>query len=189
MASASASGDRIVDVGWHPPRPSNTSIAQAKALEGRSILSVHRTGKHMVLELGRFRPAGVSSVDRTPPRRRSWMIHLGMTKVTARDHSRGPIAPHTHTRVSRWQAAEFALLINAASAGRFATSPGAMGSRAGAEPLTIQATIRMFCQAPSRQRAESVAARRRKGNIYAVREVSRVNIRPRRRAGQLTGLN
>jgi len=47
-------GDRIVEVWFGGKRePFKTPAArQAKGLEGRSILEVHRTGKHIVCELG-----------------------------------------------------------------------------------------------------------------------------------------
>jgi len=47
-------GDRIVEVWFGGKRePFKTPAArQAKGLEGRSILEVHRTGKHIVLRAG-----------------------------------------------------------------------------------------------------------------------------------------
>ena len=47
-------GDRIVEVWFGSHRePFKTPPArQARGLEGRAILAVHRTGKHIVCELG-----------------------------------------------------------------------------------------------------------------------------------------
>jgi formamidopyrimidine-DNA glycosylase len=47
-------GDRIVEVwfGGHREPFKTPAARQAKGLEGRSILAVHRTGKHIVCELG-----------------------------------------------------------------------------------------------------------------------------------------
>src|ERR1035437_1603638 len=47
-------GDRIVEVwfGRHPQPFKTPAVRQARGLEGRAILAVHRTGKHIVCELG-----------------------------------------------------------------------------------------------------------------------------------------
>ena len=47
-------GDRIVEVwfGRHPQPFKTPAARQARGLEGRAILAVHRTGKHIVCELG-----------------------------------------------------------------------------------------------------------------------------------------
>ncbi len=66
-------GDRIVQV-WFAshPQPFKTPPArQAKGLAGRAILAVHRTGKHIVFELGRPADAArrtAHATDRTPRR-------------------------------------------------------------------------------------------------------------------------
>lgn len=59
-------GDRILEAwfGSHPEPFKTPAALQAKGLEGRTILAVHRTGKHLVCELGR--PGGV-------PRPALWM--------------------------------------------------------------------------------------------------------------------
>ena len=73
---------------------------QARGLEGRAILAVHRTGKHIVCELG---PADgsplVESVDKSSAQ---WIVHLGMTGrllVTTPD---APVAAHTHAPLRPW---------------------------------------------------------------------------------------
>ena len=121
-------GDRIVEVWFGGKRePFKTPAAhQAKGLEGRAILEVHRTGKHIVCELGAadvspllirlsneishpsrknknaarvgHPNAGVTEQNGQP--RAQWIVHLGMTGrllVTTPD---APVAPHTHARVS-----------------------------------------------------------------------------------------
>jgi formamidopyrimidine-DNA glycosylase len=87
-------GDRIVEVWFGSHRePFKTSAAQqAKGLGGRAMIAVHRTGKHIVCELG---PAN----DRALDVKAQWIVHLGMTGrllVTAADL---PVAAHTHARL------------------------------------------------------------------------------------------
>jgi formamidopyrimidine-DNA glycosylase len=121
-------GDRIVEVWFGGKRePFKTPAArQAKGLEGRSILEVHRTGKHIVCELGtadgsplsirasnkvshpsrknkdaaRVRHPGAGLGEQESEPTAQWIVHLGMTGrllVTTPD---APVAPHTHARVS-----------------------------------------------------------------------------------------
>ena len=94
-------GERIVQA-WFcaHKQPFKTPPAQqAKGLEGRAILAVHRTGKHIVCELG-ARPAGGGALDESGGEiRRQWIVHLGMTGrllVTTPD---APLAAHTHARL------------------------------------------------------------------------------------------
>src|SRR5208283_3322704 len=79
-------GDRIVHAWFGSHRePFKTSPArQAKGLEGRVLLAVHRTGKHIVCELGPF--AGKSNQELRPGRKNpqpeaalpdaQWIVHL-----------------------------------------------------------------------------------------------------------------
>ena len=101
-------GDRIVEVWFGGKRePFKTPAArQARGLEGRTILAVHRTGKHIVCELGAAadRPldqrGGSPLVECASEPSAQWIVHLGMTGrllVTTPD---APGAPHTHARVS-----------------------------------------------------------------------------------------
>ncbi|MGB9406826.1 MAG: DNA-formamidopyrimidine glycosylase family protein, partial [Terracidiphilus sp.] len=93
-------GDRIVAVWFSGHRePFKTPPArQARGLEGRAILAVHRTGKHIVCELGTA--CGSPSVECAGEPDAQWIVHLGMTGrllVTTPD---APVAPHTHARLS-----------------------------------------------------------------------------------------
>ena len=103
-------GDRIVEVWFGSYRePFKTPPArQAKGLEARSILAVHRTGKHIVCELGGTfeRERDLASLEAAPtgPRAETpaaqWIVHLGMTGrllVTTPD---APLATHTHARLT-----------------------------------------------------------------------------------------
>lgn len=102
-------GDVIVDSWFSSHRePFKTRPArQAKGLAERSILSVHRAGKHIVVELGPQREAGVVSdrkFDQGGHSSAQWIVHLGMTGrllVTTPD---GPVA-RTLMPGSHWPAA------------------------------------------------------------------------------------
>jgi formamidopyrimidine-DNA glycosylase len=114
-------GDRIVHAWFGAHRePFKTPPArQARGLEGRVLLAVHRTGKHIVCELGppldpsagspslpHPRPGRTKAGNPTsmPPQAQrpaaQWIVHLGMTGrllVTTPD---APVAAHTHARLS-----------------------------------------------------------------------------------------
>src|ERR1035441_10661855 len=79
-------GDRIVEAwfGRHLEPFKTPAARQARGLEGRVILAVHRTGKHIVCELGiadgslRSHPdAGLVDLESKPEAQ--WIVHLGMT--------------------------------------------------------------------------------------------------------------
>src|SRR5450631_2562580 len=104
-------GDRIVHVwfGRHREPFKTPPARQASGLEGRVLLAVHRTGKHIVCELGSEKPpANESSATRKTKGNAlpsdqpdaQWIVHLGMTGrllVTTPD---APVAAHTHARLS-----------------------------------------------------------------------------------------
>jgi formamidopyrimidine-DNA glycosylase len=179
-------GDRIVEVWFGSHRePFKTPPArQAKGLEGRSILAVERVGKHIVCTLGPAEGPTKSEAQ--------WIVHLGMTGrllVTTPD---GPVAAHTHARLTlasgrelrfvdprRFGRLEFRDLQRTAGFG----SPGK-------EPLAIGAEefARLF---HGRKLAIKAALLNQTllagvGNIYADESLFRAGIRPRRMAGRLT---
>lgn len=125
-------GDRIVET-WFSGRrePFKTPPSrQASGLEGRTILAIHRTGKHIVCELGaaeaslaseKLRPVkGAGSSASANPAKSSrassperslppdspvapsaqWIVHLGMTGRLLVTGGDAPVAPHTHARLS-----------------------------------------------------------------------------------------
>ncbi|MGD0801164.1 MAG: bifunctional DNA-formamidopyrimidine glycosylase/DNA-(apurinic or apyrimidinic site) lyase [Terracidiphilus sp.] len=161
-------GDRIAEVWFGSHRePFKTPPAlQAKGLDGRVILAVHRTGKHIVCELGAadgnsfispkngvevphpsrknkdearvgHRGAGLEELERRATAQ--WIVHLGMTGrllVTTPD---APLAPHTHARLSLTSGRELRF-VDPRRFGRLEfrdLSRTAGFSAPGADPLTI----------------------------------------------------
>ena len=183
-------GDRIVDVWFASHRePFKTSAArQARGLEGRSFVTVHRTGKHIVCELSE--PGPVPTGTGTPAAQ--WIVHLGMTGrllVTTPD---APVAPHTHARLTLASGRELRF-VDPRRFGRLEfldlTRVGGF-SGPGAEPLTIgpEEFVKLF-----RGRTLAIKAAMLNqtllagvGNIYADESLFRAGIRPRRAAGRLT---
>jgi formamidopyrimidine-DNA glycosylase len=190
-------GDRIVEVsfGTHREPFKTPPSRQAKALEGRSILSVHRTGKHIVLELGLVqtgRSAIPPSIEDASRADAQWIVHLGMTGRLLVTTPEGPIAPHTHARLTLASGREIRF-VDPRRFGRLdfrdlQKSRGFVGP--GAEPLSIGPTE--FAALFRRRKLAIKAALLNQsllagvGNIYADESLFRAGIRPRRRAGQLT---
>lgn len=184
---ARVEGDRIVQAwfGSHPEPFKTPAAMQAEGLEGRIILSVHRTGKHIVCELG------------TGAKRRSqpcsqWIVHLGMTGrllVTAPD---APLAPHTHARLTLASGRELRF-VDPRRFGRLEFRDLGCGggfAAAGAEPLTV-GTEEFTALFKGRRLAIKAALLNQSllsgvGNIYADESLFRAGIRPRRMAGRLT---
>ncbi len=184
------SGDRIAEVWFGSHRePFKTPAArQAKGLEGRIVLSVHRTGKHLVCELGPATSAG----KRGSKPEAQWIVHLGMTGrllVTTPD---APVALHTHARLTLASGREIRF-VDPRRFGRLEfrdLERMASFSGAGAEPLTIGAEA--FAALFRGRRLSIKAALLNQtlltgvGNIYADESLFRAGIRPRRMAGRLT---
>jgi formamidopyrimidine-DNA glycosylase len=206
-------GDRIVEVwfGGHREPFKTPPARQAKGLEGRAILAVHRTGKHIVCELGPAdgnirshssrknkdaarvgRPgADLDEPDGAPSAQ--WIVHLGMTGRLLVTTPNGPLAAHTHARLSLASGRELRF-VDPRRFGRLEfreLSRGSGFSAAGADPLAIdgEAFAALF---RGRKQAIKTALLNQKllsgvGNIYADESLFRAGIRPKRRAGRLTG--
>lgn len=195
--NARVRGDRILDVWFASHRqPFKTPAArQARGLEGRTILDVHRTGKHIVFELGTMDRPLSSPAAKVPVAQLSvaqWIVHLGMTGrllVTAPD---APLAPHTHARLLLAAGRELRF-VDPRRFGRLefrdlARRQGFTGP--GAEPLTIDAAA-FAALFRERRIAIKPALLNQKllsgvGNIYADESLFRAGIRPRKAAGRLT---
>jgi formamidopyrimidine-DNA glycosylase len=191
-------GKRIIEVlfGSHPQPFKTPAAKQARELEGRAILAVHRTGKHIVFELG---PA---SADAGSPGHRvassqskpeaQWIVHLGMTGSLLVSAPGASVAAHTHARLSLSNGRELRF-VDPRRFGRLEfrnLTRGAGFSAPGAEPLTIgqQDFAALF---RGRRLAIKAALLNQTllsgvGNIYADESLYRAGIRPRRRAGRLT---
>lgn len=185
-------GDRIVEAwfGGHREPFKTPAARQAKGLEGRVILGVHRTGKHIVWELGTAEVQALAGGSGQPDAQ--WIVHLGMTGrllVTTPD---GPVADHTHARL-RLKSGREIRFVDPRRFGRLELrdlrrTAGFAG--AGKEPLTIGAEefAGVF---RGRKLAIKAALLNQSlltgvGNIYADESLFRAGIRPRRRAGRLT---
>ena len=185
-------GQRIVEAwfGSHREPFKTPAVRQAKYLIERRIESVHRTGKHIVVELGQqgsgkapTRPGEIAA---------QWIVHLGMTGrllVTTPD---APVLKHTHARV-RLQSGGELRFVDPRRFGRLEfrdLSKGSGFAGPGAEPLTIESEefAKLF---RGRKLAIKAALLNQGllsgvGNIYADESLFRAGIRPRRRAGRLT---
>jgi formamidopyrimidine-DNA glycosylase len=196
--NARVRGDRIVEAWFSSYRePFKTPPRrQARELAGRSILSVHRTGKHIVCELGPQKDNPAAHGRRNPEVSRKpqaqWIVHLGMTGrllVTAPDV---PQAPHTHARLCLEGGSELRF-VDPRRFGRLEfrdldRTEGFAGP--GAEPLSIGAEdfASLF---RGRKLAMKAALLNQSllsgvGNIYADESLFQAGIRPTRRAGRLS---
>ena len=172
-------GDRIVEVwfGGHREPFKTPPARQAKGLEGRAILAVHRTGKHIVCEL---KPAA------------QWIVHLGMTGRLLVTTPEASVAPHTHARLSLASGRELRF-VDPRRFGRLEfrdLSRGNGFSAAGADPLEVTAEefVTLF---HTRRLAIKAALLNQKllsgvGNIYADESLFRAGIRPRRPSARLS---
>ena len=180
-------GDRILEV-WlssYPQPFKNPPIEQAAGLEGRVILDVHRTGKHIVCELGD--PDG--TIGDVPTAQ--WIVHLGMTGRLLVTTPEGPVAAHTHARVTLASGREMRF-VDPRRFGRLEfreleQREGFTGP--GTEPMTVskEAFARLF---KGRKLAIKAALLNQSllhgvGNIYADESLFRAGIRPKRMAGRL----
>lgn len=192
-------GDRIVAAWFGSHRqPFKTSPAeQAAGLEGRIFLSVHRTGKHIVCELGaapsekRLLPTPIDALAEMQAEAQ-WIVHLGMTGRLLVSAANAPLAPHTHARLTLASGRELRF-VDPRRFGRLhlrdlRRTPAFAAP--GAEPLHIGAEefVGLF---RGRKLAIKAALLNQSllagvGNIYADEALFRAGIRPRRAAGRLT---
>ena len=185
-------GDRIVEA-WFSryPQPFKTPASrQARGLEGRFLLHIHRTGKHIVCELGRETPAAgkLSAADADA----QWIVHLGMTGRLVVTVPEAPVAAHTHARL-RLDSGRELRFVDPRRFGRLEWRDLARSARfaaAGEEPLTIgrEAFAALF---RGRKLAIKAALLNQSlltgvGNIYADESLFHAGIRPVRKAGRLS---
>jgi formamidopyrimidine-DNA glycosylase len=190
-------GDSIVDVwfGTHREPFKTPAARQAEGLHERKIVSVHRVGKHIVVELGDENDAlsgKKSARQHDSAIVAQWVVHLGMTGrllVTSPD---APVAKHTHVRLRLASGRELRF-VDPRRFGRLDFRDLRKGqgfAGPGAEPLAIEPAefVELFC---GRKLAIKAALLNQTllagvGNIYADESLFRAGIRPRRKAGRLT---
>jgi len=190
--NARVRGDRIVEAWFSGHRePFKTPPErQAKGLEGCMIIEVHRTGKHLVCELGTAESTPVG--EKSAISNAQWIVHLGMTGRLLITTPDAPVADHTHARL-RLSSGREIRFVDPRRFGRleFRDLGSVAGFKgAGKEPLTIgpEEFARLF---RGRKLAIKAALLNQTlltgvGNIYADESLFHAGIRPRRRAGKLT---
>lgn len=183
-------GDRITEIWLNRVAQTFKSprAKQAEGLMGRTIVAVHRTGKHIVCELG---PSDDS------PNPAQWIVHLGMTGrllVTTPD---GEVPAHTHARLQlasgrelrfvdprRFGRLEFRELVPGGRKGA-----GEPFQAAGLDPLTVsEKEFRGLFR--GRKLAIKAALLNQSllsgvGNIYADESLFAAGLRPTLRAGRI----
>jgi formamidopyrimidine-DNA glycosylase len=185
-------GDRIVEVwfGRHPQPFKTPTARQVRGLEGRAILAVHRTGKHIVCELGIACSSPLVEGGGIPEAQ--WIVHLGMTGrllVTTPD---APVAAHTHARLGLVSGRELRF-VDPRRFGRLEyreLNRSASFCAPGADPLQVTAA-EFALLFHGRKLAIKAALLNQKllsgvGNIYADEGLFRAGIRPRRQSGRLS---
>lgn len=163
----------------------NPAEVQARGLEGRRLLGVHREGKHIVCELG-------GREGRSKKVEAQWIVHLGMTGRLLVADSGLPVAAHTHARLDLDRGRELRF-VDPRRFGRLEYRDLAVDGpfrAAGAEPLTVtgEEFFRLFHrrQMPVKAALLNQNLLSGVGNIYADESLFRAGIRPRRLAARLT---
>jgi len=181
-------GDSIVEAwfGSHPQPFKTSPISQAKGLEGRAILAVHRTGKHIVCELGRVSSQQSSESDG------QWIVHLGMTGRLLVTTPEAPVALHTHARLGLASGRELRF-VDPRRFGRleFRDLSGCPAFRApGVDPLSVTASEFVQIFRGRRLTIKSALLNQKLlsgvGNIYADESLFRAGIRPCRLCERMT---
>ncbi len=187
-------GDRIVQV-WFSRRPQTFKTPparQIKGLTGRTILAVHRTGKHIVFELSPSASAPDAHEREALRSCAQWIVHLGMTGRLLVTSPESPVASHTHARLflesgrelrfidpRRFGRLEFRDLRREAAFGAPGDEPLIIGER---EFAALFRDRRLSIKAALLNQTLLAGV----GNIYADESLFHAGIRPRRRANRLT---
>ena len=177
-------GDRIVEAWFssYPQTFKTPPAEQAPGLENRYILAVHRTGKHIVCELADSPDGPITA---------QWIVHLGMTGRLLVTTPEGPVAPHTHARLTLASGREMRF-VDPRRFGRLEfreLKHKKSFEGPGVEPLTV--TPEVFTKLFRNRKLAIKAALLNQtilhgvGNIYADESLFRAGIRPRRMAGRL----
>lgn len=196
--NARVRGDRIEDAwfGSHREPLKTPADRQAEGLRGRRIVSVHRTGKHIVMELG-VRTEGAALPDAEGKIEAQWIVHLGMTGRLLVTTPEAPVVKHTHARLTLQSGRELRFVdprrfgrLDFHDLGKVDGQAETGFAAKGLEPLTIgpEEFANLF---RGRKLAIKAALLNQTlmagvGNIYADESLFRAGIRPRRSAGRLT---
>jgi formamidopyrimidine-DNA glycosylase len=191
--NARVRGDRIVHAWFaaHNRLFKTPAVTQVKGLEGRVLLAVHRTGKHIVCELAKAPKVNLNGTADLQPDAQ-WIVHLGMTGrllVTTPDAA---VAAHTHARVQLESGKELRF-VDPRRFGKLDfrdLGSGDAFNAAGSEPLLI-AQDEFAALFRGRKLAIKAALLNQSllsgvGNIYADESLFHAGIRPRREAGRLS---
>ena len=187
------SGDTIDSV-WIGARkqPLKSSAAEiARTLEGKKILRVHRTGKHIVFDLEKKRAsrqkqrsASVHQQNEHP----QWIVHLGMTGRMVVCDPAEQIVKHTHL-VAKLASGRELRFVDPRMFGKLSVHTAGF-EPGGVEPLEVgeEQFLVLFGRrkTPIKSALLNQKLLRGVGNIYADESLFRAGIRPRRRAASLT---
>jgi len=164
----------------------------AETLENSRISSVHRQGKHIVIELerdGSRRRKPRLKAKATTKDRAQWIVHLGMTGQLLVTSPDADLAKHTHA-VAKLASGRELRFVDPRRFGRLCVVTGEQFEAGGAEPLDVdlETFIRLFRgrKTPIKSALLNQKLLRGVGNIYADEALFRAGIRPRRRASTIT---
>jgi formamidopyrimidine-DNA glycosylase len=200
-------GDTIESV-WigskKQPLKSSASLI-ASTLEGKTIVRVHRAGKHIVLDLEGNAPAIATRTGKRSPRRQTrqaaslpgsgdraaqWIVHLGMTGRLLVSEPGAEIVKHTHL-IAHLASGRELRFIDPRMFGKLSVHLNAGGfDPGGVEPLEIgeEQFVALFRgrKTPIKSALLNQKLLRGVGNIYADESLYRAGLRPRRRAASIT---
>jgi formamidopyrimidine-DNA glycosylase len=198
-------GDHIVEAWFSSyPQPFKTPPSQqALGLASRSILAVHRTGKHIVFELGPPDAPPVHAGSKPALKAKNadplnthlpeaqWIVHLGMTGRLLVTPSESLLAAHTHARLKLASGRELHFVdprrfgrLEFRNLGRHTAFEGR-----GAEPLDVSAKQFAALFRPRHLPIKAALLNQSLlagvGNIYADESLFHAGIRPRRRTDRI----
>jgi formamidopyrimidine-DNA glycosylase len=177
-------GDVIESV-WlgSKPEPLKSPAQEiAAALESKTISSVRRVGKHIVVDL---EPA--KKGNRQSAKQAQWVVHLGMTGSLCVCPPESEVEKHTHAILKLASGRELRF-VDPRRFGRLSVIETFKAP--GAEPLDISfedfAALFRNRKTPIKSALLNQKLLSGVGNIYADEALFRAKVRPRRRAASLT---
>jgi formamidopyrimidine-DNA glycosylase len=194
-------GDAVESV-WIGSRPQplkSPAGVIARTLEGKRIVRVHRSGKHIVFDLEGAARASLTKRNRPAssgePRQAAslqqgaqWIVHLGMTGRLVVCEPDLEILKHTHL-IAKLASGRELRFIDPRMFGKLSVHAGGFDP-GGVEPLEVSEAqfIALFRgrKTPIKSALLNQKLLRGVGNIYADESLFRAGIRPRRRAAAIT---